>query len=283
MKIFTLSSALIFALSVLASACDQSQESEMGLQLYAMDCGSIDVDDMSSFSSDGTFDGQQYSLVVPCYLIRHSKGDLLWDTGFDQSLIETPDGLRGGGFHSTVSVRLTDQLQMLGLDPDDIDYVSVSHSHPDHIGNAGLFKKSTFVISAAEFSYMFSDEARGNAERIAPYAHLESADVIKYDEEYDLFGDGLVVMKTLPGHTPGSAILQLTLENAGVVLLTGDLITHAAGRDVGAIPAFNTDIEKTRSSLVRFEELANAKDARVIIQHEPADFEALPIFPSWLD
>lgn len=273
----------VFALSWLIGACSQSHDAASGLQLYALDCGSIEVQNMASFSIDGTFNEQSYSLVVPCFLIRHPDGNLLWDTGFDQSLFEIPDGLRGGGFHSTVSVRLTDQLSELGLAPTDIDYVSVSHSHPDHAGNLGLFEQSTFVVSVEEHAYMFSELARNNTAAFASYSAMEHASTLMFEDQYDLFGDGKVIMLTLPGHTPGSTVLQLRLENAGVILLTGDLITHAAGREVGAIPAFNTDAVATRISLEKFEVRVANENARVIIQHEPLDFEALPAFPAWLD
>ncbi|MBL4870923.1 MAG: N-acyl homoserine lactonase family protein [Robiginitomaculum sp.] len=276
---------LLFVLMMtsLISGCGGKPVKKPIVRLFALDCGSIEVTDMSPFSINGAFDGQSYSLANPCYLIRHPDGDLLWDTGFDQALADSPDGMRGGGFHSTVSVKLTDQLQEIGLNVDDIEYVSVSHSHPDHIGNARLFKKSTFLISSLEFSYMFSDEMRKSNESFDSYAHLESTLIKKYNDEYDVFGDGLVVIKTLPGHTPGSSILVLHLENAGTVLLTGDLIIHAAGRRIGAVPTFNTDAAQTRDSLAKFESLAAQKSALVIIQHEPMDFKKLPAFPEWLD
>ncbi len=283
MKFFTIQTFFALVLASLAGGCVQERAIAPAIQLYAMDCGSIDVDDMKSFSVDGAFAGQSYALVVPCYLIRHAEGDVIWDTGFDQSLADMPGGISGGGFHSSMSARLTDQLQELGLDVNDIEFLAVSHSHPDHAGNAGLFKNSTFIISAAEHAYMFSDEARDNAESFKAYAPLEDARTIQFDDEHDVFGDGRVVIKKLPGHTPGSAVLLLRLTNAGPQLLTGDLITHSAGRRLGAVPVFNTDIEQTRRSIAAFEALAEAQGARVIIQHEPKDFEALPAFPAWLD
>jgi glyoxylase-like metal-dependent hydrolase (beta-lactamase superfamily II) len=238
---------------------------------------------MGAFSIDGAFDGQSYSLVVPCYLIRHPDGDLLWDTGIDQSLADTPDGLSGGGFHSNVSKKLTDQLAEIGLGVDDIDYVSISHFHPDHAGNVRLFKTSTFVMSALEHAYMFSDEMRDAGGVDDSYAHMEGNQTIQFDANYDVFGDGRVLIKTMPGHTPGSSVLLLHLEYAGTVLFSGDLITHAEGRRIGAVPVFNFDAAQTRDSLVKFEALAAAENALVIIQHEPMDFEKLPAFPAWLD
>ena len=225
MKLITQKVVIASAFSWLSAACSGPVTADPELKLYAMDCGAIEVEDMSSFSIDGAFAGQSYSLVVPCFLIRHPQGDLLWDTGFEQSLVDSPDGLQGGGFHSTMSVRLTDQLNELGLDPSNIEYVSISHSHPDHAGNLGLFAASTFVVSVAEHAYMFSQAARANAGTFSSYSDVEHSNTIKFEDEYDLFGDGKVVIVTLPGHTPGSTVLQLDLENAGTVLLTGDLIT----------------------------------------------------------
>lgn len=243
----------------------------------------MNFDDMASFSSDGRFDRQSYALVVPCFLIRHPSGDLLWDLGLNQAQFGQPGGITFQGIHSYINVSLVDQLDMIGLKPSDIEYVSVSHSHPDHIGNADLFTDSTFIISADEHAFMFSDSAREAGGYFSLYAHLEAVDTVQYDTEYDVFGDGAVRMIQLPGHTPGSAILVLQLENAGTLLFTGDLITHTAGRAAQAIPTFNVDADQTRASLEAFELLAASTQARVIIQHEPKDFATLPAFPSGLD
>ncbi|MEM9572595.1 MAG: N-acyl homoserine lactonase family protein [Pseudomonadota bacterium] len=273
----------VLASAMILIGCDQPVSPNAKPTLFALDCGAIDFDDMTSFSNDGRFDRQSYSLVVPCFLIRHPDGDLLWDTGLNRKQFGVPGGVSFQGIHSRVTVPLIDQLEVIGLQPKDIEYVSVSHSHPDHIGNADLFDQSTFIVSADEFEFMFSDAMRTADEYFQVYAHLEDAHMILYADEYDVFGDGTVRMLQLPGHTPGSAILMLELERSGTILLTGDLITHTAGREAKAIPTFNTDAEQTRTSIDKFEALAAAENARVIIQHEPNDFEALPRFPQGLD
>ncbi len=238
---------------------------------------------MALFSRDGAFDGQRYSLVVPCFLIMHPSGMLLWDTGYDEAMAVLPDGVSGGGFHSRVDVRLSDQLAQLGLSPGDIDYVALSHHHPDHAGNAGLFLQSTLILSAAEHGYMFSSEARASTQMYETYAGLKNANLALFDGARDVFGDGTVIIKSAPGHTPGSTVLLLKLENAGSLLFTGDLYTHEAGRRAQAIPDFTMDADALRQSIIEFEELAAAENARVVIQHEPADFAALPAFPDYLD
>lgn len=271
------------ASTLLLLNCQKAPLADPPVTLYAMDCGGMDFDDMASFSSDGRFDRQSYTLAVPCFLIRHPSGDLLWDLGLNQAQFGQPGGITFQGIRSYINVSLVDQLASLGLKPSDIEYVAVSHSHPDHIGNADLFRDSTFIVSADEHAFMFSDSARQSGDYFKAYAHLEDADTIQYDTEHDVFGDGAIRLIQLPGHTPGSAILVLQLDHAGPIMFTGDLITHSAGRDAQAIPIFNLDADQTRASLEAFEALAAATQARVIIQHEPKDFAALPAFPNGLD
>lgn len=265
--------ATFFSLSACAAAEDDT------IKLYAMDCGTIKASDMASFDSEGRFDGQAKTLVVPCYLIRHPKGDLLWDAGFNEAMVDRPVA-EAGGFHASMSVKLTDQLAQLGIAPADIEYLSLSHWHPDHSGNAGLFATSTWVVHQAEREFMFSDAMK---EASGDYAALESAKSIQFTEPYDLFGDGRVVMVPTPGHTVGHSVLQLTLARAGTLLFSGDLYTHAAGRKLSAVPVFNFDKQQTIQSMALFENLVKQHSARVVIEHEQADFDALPKFPAYLD
>src|SRR3954468_11077326 len=98
-----------------------------------MDCGRLSMTDSDACADDGAYKGVAKSLVVPCFLIRHPKGDLVWDTGVPQTIADLPRGKGPGGI--SVAHKLTDQLAQLGLTPADIKYISVSHSHFDHIGN----------------------------------------------------------------------------------------------------------------------------------------------------
>jgi len=275
---------IAFALFLVsAAACHQSQTAELAIRLYALDCGRLEVTDMSSFSRQGRLDGETGSLVVPCFLIRHPKGDLLWDLGYPESLADTENGIEFQGFHQTVSRKLTDQLSELSLTPSEVDYVAISHSHLDHVGNGNLFAESTFIANRAEHEFMFSAESRDNNVAFENYSELEYAPTIFFDTEHDVFDDGTVVVTSMPGHTPGSSTLLVRLYGAGAVLLTGDLYTHERARELQTIPVFNLDAIATVDSRARFEEIAKRESARVVIQHARSHFEALPIFPAFLE
>ena len=68
---------------------------------------------------------------------------------------------------------------------------------------------------------MFSEKPPGVTQP-AYYAALKtSKTVIIQDDEHDVFGDGAVIIKSAPGHTPGHQVLYLTLPRTGGVVLSG--------------------------------------------------------------
>lgn len=251
------------------------------LKLYALDCGTIDVSDMKDLSSTGTYDGQKIQLVNPCFLIRHPRGNLIWDTGHVDSMADKPNGEVSGVWHSKLSRKLLEQLGLLGISVTDIDYLSLSHAHPDHSGNANKFIDSTFIVNELEHEYMFSEPAKTYFGTY--YFALEGAKTILFKDEYDVFNDGTVVIKSMPGHTPGSSVLLVKLSKTGNILLTGDLYIHEKERQIGTMHQYNVDKELTLISRNKFEHLVKKENARVIIQHEKKDFERLPKFPDFLD
>jgi N-acyl homoserine lactone hydrolase len=255
----------LFALAFVAAAllAGPAAAQRADIRLYALDCGVFDGMDADGFADDGAYKGQKRKLVVPCYLIRHPKGDLVWDTG----LTLTKD-------------RLLTQLKTLGLTPADIEYLSISHSHSDHIGNAGLFAGATWIVDPDEKAFAFRDAARASAAAFAAYSALETSKTVLIEAPtYDVFGDKSVIIHQAPGHTPGHTILQVNLRGAGPVLLTGDLWHIAESRAAKRVPRFNTDRAQTLKSYEMTEALAAKLKARVVRQHVPEDFVAMPKFP----
>lgn len=251
------SAAGLFALANPAAAAPD-------VKLYALDCGKFSVPDADMFADDGAYKGRKVEMVVPCYLVRHPKGDLVWDTGVPES-----------------KDKLLTQLKALGLEPKDIEYVSVSHSHFDHIGNAGLFASSAWIVDPDEKAYAFRPEARKNAAAFGQYSALENAKTIAVagDAAHDVFGDGTVQVIPAPGHTPGHTVLLVKLPKAGAVLLTGDLWHVAESRAAKRVPRFNVDRAQTLASYDKVEALAAKEKARVVREHVPEDFTSLPKFP----
>jgi len=276
------------------SACDESPRVEAtvvpaltkpvaAVRLYALDCGRFHVKDAAMFSDDHVYDGQARDLVDPCYLIRHPRGDMMWDAGVPPAMAAEPQP-KDAAETFTVKETLEQQLAELGVAPSDIDYFSISHSHFDHVGNAGLFKDATWIVDKDERDWMFRDEARQSPEFQA-YAPLEAVKttLIEGDGDHDVFGDGSVTIVQAPGHTPGHTVLLLNTANSGKVLLAGDMWHLAEAREKRTVPQFNVDRAQTLASMDKVEALAASTSARVVRQHVPEDLNSLPKFPKALE
>ena len=266
-------------------AADAAPESaKESIKLYTFDCGRIDMLDLSLFTQGQEYDGRTSYASVMCFLIRHPKGDLLWDAGNPPAIHDAGEaGVEFGPFGMFLPTTIEMQLAEIGLTVEDVDYFSPSHSHFDHIGDANRFAGAILLIDKDERAHMFRDEARADEQSFPLYNALEEAETIEFDGDYDVFGDGSVMILAMPGHTPGHTSLLVQLENEGPVLLSGDMYHLQESRDNRYVPKFNTNVEDTLASMDRFEEIADETGARVIIQHVMADYEALPRLPGYLD
>jgi N-acyl homoserine lactone hydrolase len=249
---------------------------EAPLHVAVLDCGTISVSDLDIFSSAGDYAGQADTLTDSCFLVQHPKGTLLWDLGLPGMLVGNGENTQGV-FTVSMANSLTDQLAMLGVVPSEIDYVAISHSHFDHIGQIDQVQGSTWLVNQKEKDAMFPPDgsAPASADLAPTFAMFSPMQQQVIGDEYDVFGDGTVVIFQTPGHTPGHSSLQLMMPESGPVLLTGDLYHRKESRELKRVPRFNYDEAATLASMDAFEARAERLGAKVIIQHEPADIEPL--------
>ena len=170
---------------------------EPRIRLYTIDGGRIEGYDASDLTDDGAYDGVRVDMPVPCFLIRHPDGDLMWESGLSATRTDLGDGVSTGP-------GLEAQLGKLGVTPAEIRFVSLSHGHWDHSGNAGLFARSTWIVNPDERAAMFDDEARAT-QAMDDYGALEASDTVLVSDDHDVFGDGSVQIIQSPGHTIGHA------------------------------------------------------------------------------
>lgn len=252
------------------------------VRLYALDCGRIDESSFGGYSDTGEYDGKPRTMSAPCFVIRHPQGVLLWDTGLGDRYAEAKGGVDDGGTHLSVNVRLVDQLQAIGLTPASVTFVAFSHLLADHTGNANLFARSTFLMNAKEIAWASATPTPIGVDP-ATFSVYESANKQMIERDHDVFGDGRVLILKAPGHTPGHQVLLLRLKKAGVVVLSGDLYHARESRQFRRVPAFNDSRADTLASMDRIETIVKNLHARFVIQHDPADFTALPKFPAYLN
>ena len=262
-----------------ALAADSAPE----IRLYAMDCGHLDFKDLSFFSDTGDYDGKSGSLADPCFLIRHPKGILLWDTGLSPEFAR--QGNPEAGISGGLDVPVTTQLQQAGLTAANVTFVAFSHFHADHTGNANLFAGSTWIINRDELAWATGTPGPQPPGIVDPatFSAYKTAKTKVIDGDYDVFGDGTVRILKAPGHTPGHQVLLLRLKKSGAVILAGDLYHFRHDREARLVMTVNTQRADSLASFDRIEKLAHNTHARLIVQHDPEDFKSLPKFPAYLD
>jgi glyoxylase-like metal-dependent hydrolase (beta-lactamase superfamily II) len=275
-----------FAAPRTAAAAD-AVEAISSVRLYAFDCGSMDFKDMSFFSDTGEYDGKSASLVDPCFLIRHPKGMLLWDTGLGDALVGRRDAANDAGVSIRVSVRLLDQLRSIGIAPSNVTYVAFSHLHLDHTGNANAFTASTWILNRAELDWALGATTPPVVD-LKSFGEYKTVSTRMISGDYDVFHDGTVRILQAPGHTPGHQVLLLKLAKSGAVLLSGDLYHQRSDRprtggSAARIMSVNTSRAESLASIDRIETIIKNTHARLVIQHDPEDFKSLPVSPAYLE
>lgn len=272
---------IIFSLAMATSlAAPVSAQEAPDLEMWQLDCGTIELSDAGDFSDAHLYDGEERTLVVNCYLIRNADQYMLWDAGLSKDLIGI--SYTEGAFTVSMKRSLVDQLAELTLSPEDINLAAVSHYHFDHTSQLADFPDATLLIGAADWDVVKAAQEPNqlvDPRPFTPWLGEDTAPVTAIAQDHDVFGDGSVLIKATPGHTPGHASLLVRLPEKGDVLLTGDLYHFEEQVTNRGVPQFNTNRADTLASMARFDAIAKSLDATVIIQHDLRHLDRLPTFP----
>jgi len=252
------------------------------VSLWRLDCGAIQESDLNNFSDIDAYSGQSRRLTVSCYLIKHGDTYMLWDTGLPDEDLGLPlEGPRSTG--ETVARLLPDELAAIGVKPEQIAIVAVSHYHLDHTGQAHHFPQARLLMGKGDIAALRSATEPFAKEHAKPLEHWLSGGgkLEEIDGDKDVFKDKSVVMLSLPGHTPSHHGLLVRLAGKGVVLLSGDVAHFRENYENNGVPQFNVDRAQSLASIDRFKGLAKNLHATVVIQHETGDIGKLPAFPNF--
>lgn len=263
------------ALVVAAALCATPPRS---MKMYVLDCATLKDRDPGTYGLTRQ-QVESVDMSDPCFLIVHPRGTLLWETGLNDAVYDRPEG--GGVKHDKIDKSLKSQLAAIGYQPKDITYLAMSHLHGDHSGNVNDYAASTWIAQKAEREYMFGP---GLPENIHPneYAALRNSKTKLIAGDYDVFGDGSVMLILTPGHTPGHQSLMVTLPKAGPVILTGDLYHFPGERLFHTMPSGEKSLQ-TPASREKIETLVKQTGAQLWIQHDMVGNRKLKKSPAYYE
>jgi len=266
--------AVSFALS---SPAAMAQSEKSGVErLYVLNCGEGTAGDISRWTP-GLNEGKSMDFVDSCYLIKHAKGWFLWDTGIADAVASMPNGLVPADPKAVTWRRpktLAAQLEQLGLKPDDVKAMAVSHTHPDHTGNVELFPQAMLYVQKAEYDW----PGANNEPRFKPSHPVE---LLAGDK--DVFGDGSVTILSTPGHTPGHQSLLVKLPKTGAVVLSGDAVHFKDNWDNRRVPSMNANKDMSAASMQKIADTLGKEKAQLWINHDKAQRDSQKLAPEFYD
>ena len=254
-----------------------AQSAQAGVEkLYILNCGEGVAGDISRWSP-GVNEGKSMDFVDNCYLIKHSQGWFLWDTGIPDAVAAMPNGLAPADPRAVTWKRpktLATQLEQLGVKPSDIKAIAVSHTHPDHIGNVEMFPDAMLYVQKAEYEW----PGANNTPRFKP-----EHPVTKLEGDRDIFGDGSLMVLSTPGHTPGHQSLLVKLPKTGELVLSGDAVHFKSNWENRGVPVNNVSKEQTLASMQKIADRLAQDKAQLWINHDKAQRDTLKMSPEFYE
>ena len=288
MKRSALLAAVLTVVSLIVSLPALAQ-SPSGMRLYVFSSGSL-----GGFPKGALQIGGQGNIdwaPVGFYVIKHSKGNVIFDTGNNDNTITNADGwwgplAKGFGLKMTANDAMDAQLAKIGMKTSDIKYVVLGHMHLDHAGNMSKFPNATFVVQNDEMKAAWWPDPGYSIYYIpGDFAESKKYKYIRLDGDLDLFYDRSIQIIRAPGHTPGSQFAVVRLPKTGTIVLTSDVVYLKESLEKDLIPP----IPGTWSPMGMYQGyqkvriVRDAENASVFFAHDPDVFKATKQAPAFYE
>ncbi|MES1926565.1 hypothetical protein T31B1_14640 [Salinisphaera sp. T31B1] len=206
------------------------------------------------------------------WVARSDQRVLVIDTGFDRATAER----RKRNFLRCPS----EGLAMLGIDPDEVRTVILTHLHYDHAGNLGLFGRAEFVIQDSEMAFATGRHMRHGFLRHA-YDVEDIVDLVRsVHAERVRFVDGQatlcpgVEVHLVGGHCAGLQVVRLWTRR-GWLVLASDATHYYANLETGRPFPIVFDVGQMLAGHERLRELADAPEL-IVPGHDPEVMSRYP-------
>lgn len=194
----------------------------------------------------------QANLPFVCYLVQTGDGsNILIDSGLPLN-VHPPQGMPA----PLMGKNVIEQLEQIGLKPDDIDVLVCTHFDQDHSGRHSAFSNAELIVQRQHYEL-----ARSGYPRFAGTRDQWNDASLRYRQiEGDMqLRPGLELIET-SGHVPGHQSVLVRLPQTGPVLLTIDAVGQQA--------AFTPEREAGRMDMDEEKLRASTRKLLDIVQHE---------------
>lgn len=289
---------LVFSSLIGGLATSAFAESPAGMKLYSFSSGALTNTRLGFFQNLGDMT-KPLSIPVGFFVISHPMGNVVFDTGNNDKIIEDPSywGPLFDGYKpvNTPDVAIDVQLKKIGMVPDDIKYVVISHMHLDHGGNIAKFPNATIIMQRDELEYaLWPDEPYANNFIPGDTAVLRS-DVASnvpnrfkmhlLEGDMDIFGDGSVIVKSSRGHTRGHSMMLVRLPKTGSTILTADnvYIRESVEKHIPPNLVLAYDPPGVMRAYAWIRWMAATEGAGFMTSHDPDGFKVRKMAPEYYE
>lgn len=262
------------------------------IQAHALQCGTVGTDETipdrskskNPFAYTGILRGKSHRVWLPvfAYLIQHPKGTILVDTGWHTDVrTDAKKHLSRQLYIASKPVlpegqAVTEQLELLGYAPKDIDMVVLTHLDVDHASGIQMMKDAKkFYASKEELLAAEEGDIRYNKRLwegvpIEPYPE-ERSDLYPNEIGWDVFGDQTVRLVNLAGHSKGNTGVWIQSEK-GFVIITGDACYIRENWEEGKLPGITANKEKAERSIAWIGSRSKREDClEILTAHNPEE------------
>lgn len=233
----------------------------------------------------GWLRGKNKKMWVPVstYLIEHPKGLVLIDTGWHKDM-RTSQRKHLSYFLSTMfkgklpeGEAVDEKLLQRDIEPEDLDYVVLTHMHSDHVSGLKHVKKAKKILVSAK-EWQAANQQIGYVKsmwsgvNLSPFM-LKDIPFGPYKKGIDLFQDQSLYLVHTPGHSTGH-LSVLVKVSRGWILLASDVGYSQKSWDQEILPGRITDVNQMRRSLRWVKEFSSRSDCAVVLaNHDPSVIE----------
>lgn len=263
------------------------------MTISALPTGSMESKALFAYRGGSLSDTREFTMTA--ILVRHPKGDLLFDTGFGRNLEEHTKAMpwlmkQLAAYKKGTAVG--DQLDSGGYPAAKLAGVVLTHAHWDHVSGLDSLPPVPVWINAAERGFV--SEASPLVQLINSFENVnfstygfEGGPYLGFPASHDVWGDGSIVLVPAPGHTPGSIVVFLTLPRGTRYALLGDLVWQSEGIDLPAERPWlsrrlvHEDDAGVRENIARIAAIhARFPEMHMIPAHDGRASAGIPVFPA---
>ena len=232
--------------------------------LHVLHCGSQPTDKGAILTYRVDM-GKIVEAPMRSFLIRTDEGNILFDAGISPEVIAS---FRAAGreFNVTEKDLLLQRLAEIGVAPEDIGTVILSHLHYDHCGFLKAFSHAEVIIQRAEYSFAFGALPYTEGVYVRSEFDLPGVKWRLIDGDEFLMPGVAAILTT--GHTPGHQSLMLELPQTGSIILTGDSVFCRENVEEEIIPGIFYNPTDAFHSIKKLKLLAQIKNARFLYSHD---------------